>query len=347
MAKKAKQLELPLKQPNSNGQIDGMFNVSQSKVKTWRACHYRYHLKYVEKLKKRIVKRPLAFGTIIHKVLENWAEGVELEDTLAAIEEANSKVFAAEREEYGEIIDAVRIIMTEYFNYWDERELRFLRFGGRSAEHKFNIEIIPGVNWNGKIDFIGQSRNKAKWAGEHKTFSRRVGPDERWRNLQTSSYIRAIDILGWPTVEGVCWDYIWSKEPIRPQVLQNGTLSNKKIDTLPLAFKEAIAAIGHRERDYKEHLGKAKEGYAQWFERVYTPVNDDVVNALFDDFVLSIREMMDGEGKKKDKNIDRHCGWCDYEPICRAELQGLDVDYVKQREYTKEKDHGLEIPDAD
>lgn len=340
------------KKANNKGQIDGMFNVSQSKVKTWRACKQRYHFRYIEKLKKRIVKRPLAFGTIIHKVIENWAEGIEIDETLEAIAEANSKVFAAEREMYGEIIEATRVIMTEYLTHWGEKDLTPVRIDGRSAEHTFNIELIDGVNWNGKIDLIGKTKHTRKhpagrWAVEHKSFARRASPDERWRSLQSATYLRANDMLGWPSVDGVCWDYIWSKEPLRPQVLNDGRLSNKKIDTLPLVFKEAIAELGHRERDYKEHLSKAAENYDNWFERVYTPVNEDVVENLMTDFVTSIRDMMDNEGKNKEKNIDRHCGWCDFEPICRAELQGLDVDYVKQREFTKEKDHGLEIPDIE
>lgn len=341
-----------LKSEKKTGSIDGMFNVSQSKVKTWRKCHYAYHLKYVERLKKRIVKRPLAFGTLVHTVLEKWAEGVDIEDTLAEVAKANAKLFAAEREEYGEIVDACRIILTEYFNHWGENDLQFVRVNGRSAEHVFNIEIIDGVNWNGKIDLIGKTKRTHNhpaglWAGEHKTFTRRASPDERWRSLQGSTYLRAIDLLGWKPVDGVVWDYIWSKEPLRPQILQNGNLSNKAIDTLPIVIREMVKEEGLKLAEHKEHIQKAALNYDRWFERVYTPVNRDVVDNLFNDFISSIHEMMEGEGKKLDKNIDRHCGWCDFEPICRAELQNLDVDYVKQREYTKEKDHGLEIPDIE
>ena len=67
---------------------------------------------------------------------------------------------------------------------------------------------------------------------------------------------------------------------------------------------------------------------------------------VVDDFIVTAREMMDRHGKVKDKNIDRHCLWCDYQDLCRAELQGLDTDYVRQRIYTKEKENEIEIPDA-
>ena len=39
-------------------------------------------------------------------------------------------------------------------------------------------------------------------------------------------------------------------------------------------------------------------------------------------------------------NIERHCSWCDYEPLCRARLQGNDFDFIKERQYEIDKgDH--------
>lgn len=345
----AKRASLKTADLNSKGQASGMFNVSQSKVKTYRRCQYAYFLRYIEKLKKKTKSRPLQFGSLVHGVIEHWAEGNDWEEMLDGLVEKFGKIFKAEREAYGEIIEDTKVIMREYFEYYDERDLVFERIAGRSAEHKFNIEIIPGVNWNGKIDFKGRTRDKRRWMGEHKTFNRRPNVDERWRNLQGSTYIRANDILGWTPVSGVLWDYIWSKAPIRPQILTNGSLSNKKIDTLPGAVIAAIEAEGLSLKKHKAHIDKAAENRPLWFERVFTPVNTSVVDAVFADFVLTIREMVDREDRKVNhwpKNIDKHCGWCDFEGICRAELQGLDRDYVIQHDFTKDKDNGIEIPDA-
>ena len=330
--------------------VEGMFNVSNSKVKTYRRCHYAYHLKYVEKLRKKTKSRPLAFGTLAHSVLDHWAEGNDWMDMLTQVYKDNAKVFKAEREAYGEIIDDVRTIMVAYFDHWGERSLQYERIGGRSAEFVFNIEIVKDINMTGKIDFKGLTKERGKkfrWIGEHKTFNRKPSDDDRWRNLQSSIYIRVNEILGWSPVEGMCWDYIWSKPPQTPGMLQDGSMSQKMIDTLPNRIIDLLRGEKINPKKYQAFIDRVAEtNYPKYFDRVFTPVNEAVVDSVVDDFVETAREMMEKHGKVKDKNIERHCSWCDYQDLCRAELQGLDADYVRQRQYTKEKGDEIEIPDA-
>ena len=340
MAKKVKEVKTG---------VDGLFNVSNSKVKTYRRCHYAYHLRYVEKLRKKTKSRPLAFGTLAHSVLDHWAEGNDWGEMLKEVYKANSKVFKAERELYGEILDDVRVIMTGYFNHWGERSLSYERVQGRSAEHVFNIEVLPGINMTGKIDFKGLTKDRGKkhrWIGEHKTFNRKPSDDDRWRNLQSAIYIRVNDLLGWSPVEGMCWDYIWSKPPQVPGVLQDGSMSQKMIDTLPERIVEILRGEKINPKKYQAFIDRVAEvNYPKYFDRVFTPVNNDVVENVMSDFLSTAAEMAERHGKVKDKNIERHCSWCDYQDLCRAELQGLDADYVRQRQYTKEKENEIEIPD--
>lgn len=330
----------------------GEFRVSQSKIKVWRRCHQAYHYKFVLGLRKKVKSRPLLFGSIVHDLLDVHAEGDDPMEKLAQIAKENKRLFAAQREQYGEIVDDVRVIMSHYFDYYDEKDFRFERHNGRSAEHPFNIELIDfglgGVFWNGKIDATGKTPNKLKWILEHKSFSRRVGDDERWRNLQSSTYLRAVDILGWGNYDGMCWDYIWSKPPTKPQLLKNGELSEKNIDTLPITVRETIAEEKLNPKNYKGFLIRAEENLAKWFQRIHTPVNKAVVDSVWNDFIFSIRDMVDNHGKCSDKNIDRHCNWCDFEGLCRAELQGLDVDFVMQRDYelVSPDEHEQAIADA-
>jgi hypothetical protein len=315
----------------------GEFRVSQSKVKTWRRCHYAYHLRYVEKLRRKIKSRPLQFGTIVHSMLEADAEGDDPFEVLKEIEKKNAKMFRAEREMYGELVDDIRQIMTTYFEYWPEKDLRFERHNGRSGEHSFDIDLIDyglgGIIWNGKIDAVGKTPNKLRWLVENKTFTRKPSDDDRWRNLQSTSYLRANDMLGWPSADGMVWNYLRSKPPTKPGILKNGLMSEKNIDSLPITIRETIVEMGLKEKDYKGFITRSEEQLATWFQRIHTPVDNTVVDNVFSDFLFSIREMVAGHGKCVDKNIERHCSWCDYEAICRAELQGDDRDYVIQRFY--------------
>jgi CRISPR/Cas system-associated exonuclease Cas4 (RecB family) len=316
--------------------MSDVFKVSQSKVKTFRRCHQAYDYRYVQGLRRKRKSRPLQFGTMIHKALERHFNG---DDALEYFEDlrkdvAAMKLFAQEREEYGDILVDTKDIITDYLDYWPDGELRPIRKARRGAEHTFEIELMPGVVWTGKMDAIARTPNKLRWLVEHKTYTRKPSEDDRWRNLQSVTYFRANDILGWQPLDGCLWDYIKSKPPAVPGILQDGTLSSKKIDTLPSTVERVIA-------EHKGDLGKvdalrsmAKKNRGEYFQRIHTPVNRAVADLVFTDFEATVREMVDNHGKCSDMNIDKHCSWCDYESLCRAKLQGLDVDYIKEREYT-------------
>jgi hypothetical protein len=70
--------------------------------------------------------RPLQFGTMIHKALERHFNG---DDALEYFEDlrkdvAAMKLFAQEREEYGDILVDTKDIITDYLDYWPDGELR-------------------------------------------------------------------------------------------------------------------------------------------------------------------------------------------------------------------------------
>ena len=318
MTRKTKQLELPLESSDK-------FRVSQGKVKTYRRCRAAYHYRYVEKIRAKRKTRALTFGSLVHKMIEREAECENPFDVLTEVDPSSLKLFAAEKAEYGDLIEDTRRIMTEYFDYWDNdpKPLVFERINGKSAEHSFDIEILKDVVWNGKIDARGK-REGLRWLVEHKSFKRKPGDDDRWRNLQSVSYFRAMDMLGWPPVDG----------------------------TLPIAVADAVRMHGFKQRDHKGFIAQVAGNRSKWFQRVYTRVDEDVRDIVFNEFIDTVKEMVDNHGKKRDMNIERHCSWCDYEPLCRARLQGLDYDFIKERSYeentggnTEEADHIIEYED--
>lgn len=316
------------------------FKVSQSKVKTYRRCHQAYHYKYVEELRKKRKSRPLQFGTMIHEALEmhfNGDNALDYFEKLRKDVEA-MKLFAQERDEYGDILEDAQDIITDYLEFWDDDDLRPVRIAKRGAEHTFEIELMPDVIWNGKIDLIAKTPNKLRWLCEHKTYTRKPNDDARWRDLQSVTYFRANDILGWPQLDGCLWDYIKSKAPAIPGILKDGSFSTKKIDTLPAKVERTLR--GNMEATDKTLVknqlalkSMAENNRSEYFQRIHTPVNRAVADMVFEDFEHTVREMVDNHGKCSDMNIDKHCSWCDYEPLCRARLQGLDVDYIREREY--------------
>jgi hypothetical protein len=78
------------------------------------------------------------------------------------------------------------------------------------------------------------------WLLEHKNHKSFPNADHRWRNLQSSVYIRFIEMMGWWKVEGTLWDYIRSKPPTRPQILKSGGVSSRDLDSLPQVVIDTI-----------------------------------------------------------------------------------------------------------
>jgi hypothetical protein len=314
----------------------GFINVSQSKVRAWRQCRRQFHNKFERGLQRKKIKRPFMFGRIAHEMIEASYKGKKPFKLLDKIDLDNKKLFRREIEMYGNIIEDMKDIMTDYFDYWGDSAVPIKGPDGEMAEHEFRIELQKGLWFTGKIDAIAKAK-KMRWLVEHKTFARMPSEDERWRNVQSAVYFKALYELGFKRIDGVLWDYISSKPPMFPQqLLQSGKYSQAKLNTIPARLDRWIKSEGLKKADYTKLRTEAMENRSNWFIRVYSPVKPRVVDVIWDNFVDTAKEIADNHQTKSDMNIGRHCTWCDYQPLCKAEMTGADVDWLIEREYTTE-----------
>lgn len=311
-----------------------VFQCSQSKISAWRRCKYYAHLRYIEGLRKRFKDRPLQFGSLMHLVLEVDANGQQPFKALTAATK-EQKLFASEREELEQIAGDVRVIARDYFEFWDQapanKQLKPVKRKGKSAEHQIFSEIAPGIQLEVRLDLIAERGTGGTFLVDHKTFRQKPSEDHRWRSLQANVYKLALDKVG-IRVDGMCWNYIRSKPPTLPQMKKNGDLSLKRLDTLP----EALKSFGKTQniKIPERMMSTALANRSHWFMRDFMPFRATTVKLLAEDFIESAKDMAQNLGVQKAKTIDRHCDWCEMEPICRAELQGGDVNYIKKKEYT-------------
>lgn len=319
--------------------------VSNSRVGTWRRCHYAHYLKYVRKLAKKTKARPLVFGSIVHEMLEVHASGGDPFAKLAEIEKSQGKAFREQEEELGALIDDVRDIMTDYFQYWETvGDFDYIRIKGKSSEFLFEVEATPGITIIGYIDAFIKTKNKLKWLLENKTGKSIPNEDLRWKNLQSALYTRINDMLGRPPVDGTCWNFIRSKPPTVPQVLKSGKMSQRGIDSLPTRVFKTLKEHGLDPSDFTDMVNFAQSNCREYFNRVYSPVKKRVVDSLFADFMSTAQDIA-REPEKKDKNIGRHCDWCDFRDICSAELRGTDAGFIEKQDFITRPPHEQEEPD--
>lgn len=291
------------------------------------------------KLRKKKKPRPLKFGSIVHDMLEAHTNGEDAFAVLDRINNTEQKLFNAEREMYGEIVEDIRCIMTEYFDYYKNDGITYARRNGKRAEHEFEVGISKDITVTGKIDSFAKTANGLRWLTEHKSFNHLPNEDERWRNVQSAIYIRINDIMGWPELDGTMWDYLSSKPPGRPQMLKNGTLSQRRINTLPSRIREVLKENQLKASNYQKMIAAAESNRAQYFQRMFNPTKTITVERVWTDFIDTSTQMVEYGHNHKDMNIDRHCSYCDYQERCRAELTGGDVDYITERDYEKSKPH--------
>jgi hypothetical protein len=314
---------------------DGQINISQSKVKTYRNCRRAYHNKFVLLLQKKKIKRPFMFGRIVHECIEAHLERKDWKEVLKKIELDNKKLFRKEVEMYGNIILDIRDIMTDYFKFWDGT-FKPLKHDGRRSEFEFRIELGKDLWFTGRIDAVGKSKGMT-WLTEHKTFNRMPGDDDRWRSVQAAVYFRALEEMGFPPIDGVLWDYVSSKPLNVPgELTKTGKVSQARIDSTPSRIKRWLREQELEKKDHQKLLTDAKANLSNRFIRIYSPVKTRIVDNIWDDFVDTAKEIQDVHGKKKDQNVGRHCSWCDYQPLCKAEATGSDIDWLLEREYTVE-----------
>ena len=303
--------------------------ISQSRISMYQQCHYAHHLRYVERLKKKVPARPLIIGRAVHSILQAEAEGES--DIYECLNIDMSKMFDEEKAVYQESIDTTRSIMNEYFNYYREEPIRYIRKNKRSAEHEVTVDF-GDFSVIGIIDGFAKQQ-RMKFLVEHKTASKAWDSKQMWRNLQIAVYIKLAELAGYGKMDGVMFNFILNKTPTKPQVLKSGKLSERAILSLPYTVKSVIHENKLQEKDYTALIQNAYTSRAEYFNRVYIPINGQVIDNIWNDFLMVAREI--AAFPLRDKHVGFHCSWCQYEPICSAELTNADVDFVIRNTYEK------------
>jgi hypothetical protein len=127
--------------------------------------------------------------------------------------------------------------------------------------------------------------------------------------------------------------------------LLSGAYSQAKINTLPATLKRWLKEEGLKKSEYKKLLDEATANRASYFKRVYSPVKPRVVDILWDGFLETAHDIQANHGKKSAQNMGRHCTWCDFAELCKAEATGADLEFVMKRSYTTEAEQRIEVGD--
>ncbi len=319
-----------------------LFEVHQSSIKRWRMCKRAYWYSYILKLQKRKKSGPLWRGTIAHEMLEAKANGLDPMAPLESMEAEYEKLFQDEKDYYGNIPEQVKLIMSGYFDYYEEDDLTPIAIGKdkkKKAEHKFAIELAPGIIFKGKIDQVARDKQKHNWLLDHKTHKVLPETGLKYSDIQSAIYVSVLNRLA-PSLKiyGVCWDYIRWKMPSIPEVLKSGEMSKRAIDTTWTVYRAALKRAGLKTSDYLDMRDRLKEKESSFYRREYLPIHGSLVDNVLAEAITTAKEMKERAGHDTTRNIERHCTYCDFYMLCQAELRGLDTDYMLKTDYTEKPD---------
>lgn len=303
-----------------------ILKISNSKISTWRKCHMAYHYKYHDHLRPKKKGIALRRGSIIHECIEAYDSGRSWRKPYKAFaEQFYRETFKEEIVEFGDIPRMVEELMENYQALYENDGLIYL-----GNELHFELPLMPGVVIEGYLDALVEDEKGAVWPKETKTYKRNPDYDFLLLNTQSALYTWAVTEMGY-SPKGTLWDIIRAKEPSRPQILASGQISKRGIDSTPYTVKKALLEMGKDPGDYKELL--AKVSYDDYFRRYPVRVNHTVVKGIMNDFKSTAKEILRYGDKLCDRNLGKGCSWCDYKPLCQADLMGLDTDFIRKKQF--------------
>lgn len=300
--------------------------ISNSKVSTWRKCHMAYHYKYHEHLRPK--KRGIALrrGSIIHECIEAYDSGRSWRKPFNSFaKQFYEETFKEEIAEIGDIPRMVEELMENYQALYDEDGLTYL-----GNEVHFELPLMPGVVIEGYLDALVEDEAGCVWPKETKTYKRNPDYDFLLLNTQSAIYTWAVMEMGYKP-KGTLWDIVRAKEPSRPAFTQKGEISKKGIDSTPYTVRKALREMGKDPKDYQDLIDKVS--FDDFFRRYPVRVNHTVVKGIMEDFKSTAKEIQKQGHKLCDRNLGKGCSWCDYKPLCQAELMGLDTKYIRKKQF--------------
>lgn len=319
-----------------------MVTVDYSQIKTWRFCRQAHYYRYVDEIVPRVKNKPLKIGSVIHEVIETWANTGKWKPAVAQIQQEYDHMLEEEKEYYGNIPEAVESMISGYVSRYKPERPNY-----KLIEAKLGpIPLTKRTQFQMRIDRLTQTKAGLTLC-ETKTARKIPDEDIRIWDLQTLLYVWGLRQLGYP-VKAILWDYIRTKPPTEPAVLKDGTLSKRaNIDTDYDTYMRAIERVcPDRIEDYEDILERVKGNTNRFYKRVLLPVSEKMIEPVVKDAKITSLEIALFGDMSPVKHISGYtCPRCFYSSLCHAELKGLDSDFIRKSEYmTKEEEsNGHEI----
>lgn len=306
---------------------------SYSSDKKLANCEMQFYYRYTEGLKKRVKDKGLYMGDWMHQLYEYYyrliKEKKKREDWKKKFRELKKtlwdKLFEEEREQYEEDGFTPTIaeeIMTHYNEVYGSQDSRWEIL---MIEEEIALETKFGFPIRAKIDLL--IRDPKGHVALVETKNKKEIDDlakERLYNGQVHGYAWLLLKMKKIKVDYIIWNYIRTTPVPRPQILKDGSLSKRKINTdrrsYLAAMKEAkIHPKGDEVIGVENFLKTLPETLT--LKRENNRVDYRIGELRVRDWVERHRRALQIE--KPTRNFQKSCSWmCEYYDLCMADQLG-------------------------
>jgi len=318
-----------------------MSRTSYSEVRLHRRCPKAHDYKYGQHLVRKKKKIGLFKGTILHDMLHSHImakldpseDNPDAWETLEKYADQFKDYFREEREEHGDIIGDCETIFQNYLKFYKKDPIKY-----EESECFVETELADDLNLIGYLDKVGVDQDKRRWIMDHKFVKSIPTIEDLMTEIQMLIYVWAWNRMHPDRpIDGIIWDFVRTKVPSTPDLLKNGSLSQRKdIDTTYEHYLATIILYGLDPKDYVELLQKLKDKKNTFFTRHKFPTpSDEMMKVILGDFRTSALMIKYSEGICPRSPNQFNCAGCDYKEICMAEVRGHDTKFIKKKYYTK------------
>lgn len=308
--------------------------LSYSRIRVWKSCHYDHYQKYVNKLVPKKKSPALIRGSIIHECLEAYYNGKSWKKVWQRFaDEFYEEAFEEEIESLGDIPYMAKELLEAYFHFYEKEDegTEYL-----NNELHFELPLIDDINLEGYIDAIIEDEDGKIWVKDYKTFRSMPEYNSLRFNYQSAIYMWALREMGYE-VEGMIWDIVTAKTPSKPQLLKDGSVSKRKLDSNPYTVRKGIIELGLDPNDYLDLIHSVK--YENYFHRFKIRYNQNLVDALMEDIKQTALEIRDNGDRLKDMNLETKFK-SSYMDLWQAEVMNSDVEFIIDNHFERRETNG-------
>lgn len=314
-----------------------MEGISYSELRTALRCPKKHHYAYVEKIVPKKHSLALSKGSLIHECLANHLRGEDWTDPVKKYDIDMENVFDEERQEWLKLKQDVYAIMKGYLDAYRETDKTKQTI---HVEKAFS-EDVSEIKLHGYIDWVYKEGDEI-WVVDHKTTNTIPTIGDEYTDLQGIVYMMALmtnwkrtDNPAYKNIRGVVYNYIRSKPPAKPDILKNGSISKRKIDTNYATYLAALKANGEDLDAYEEQLKHYQQNASKWYKRVYVPFNRKAVVNTFSN-LFKIANNLDKDYRVR---LKHRCEWdCPYYELCTQEYVGNTTDLLRKNEFKQKEE---------